>query len=197
MESDEIELKFRVSDPAAFHSLLAELGFHLDTPRTFESNTLYDTPERTLREQRQILRIRQYGNRWIVTHKRQPEGDFTPSRYKVRIETESAVEDGPSLSRIFQQLGLVPVFRYEKFRTEWSDPALANGHLVMDETAIGTFAELEGPPEWIDRTLERLSIDPAACLTHSYGKLFLEWKEQTGNPAEHFTFEEITAKTTT
>ncbi len=197
MESDEIELKFRVSDPVAFHRQLLELGFHLDTPRTFESNTLYDTPQRSLQQQRQILRIRQYGSRWIVTHKRQPEVDAIPSRYKVRVETESEVEDGPSLGRIFRQLGFVPVFRYEKFRTEWSDPLHAHGHLVMDETAIGTFAELEGPPEWIDLTLERLAIDPNACLTQSYGRLFLAWKQQTGSPAEHLTFDEIAAAKTT
>jgi adenylate cyclase, class 2 len=197
MQSDEIELKFPVSDPVAFHRKLEELSFHLDTPRTFESNTLYDTPTRSLREQKQILRIRHYGNRWVVTHKRQPDIDDLPSKYKVRVETESEVEDGPSLGRIFEQLGYTPVFRYEKFRTEWSDPLHPNGHLVVDETAIGTFAELEGPPAWIDQTLERLAVNPASCLTESYGKLFLAWKEQTGSPAEHFTFDEIAASKTT
>src|ERR1039458_3755768 len=40
--------------------------------------------------------------------------------YKVRIETETLVNDGPALAAIFHQLGFEPVFRYEKFRTEWS-----------------------------------------------------------------------------
>ena len=191
MEAAEIELKFPVNDPEALLHRLGSLGFQLDTPRTFESNTLYDTEDRGLRAQRQILRLRDYGGRWTITHKRQPAGDATPPRYKVRLETETTVDDGPAMGALLQQIGYGPVFRYEKFRTEWSDPASPGTHLVLDETAIGTFAELEGPTEWIDGTLERLGVTPESCLTESYGKLFLLWKERTGSPAEHLTFEEI------
>ncbi len=190
MHTAEIELKFPVADPEALQRQLATLGLHLDTPRTFESNTLYDTPARSLREQRRILRIRQYGDRWLVTHKC-PTPDSDDSRYKVRIETETTVENGPALGAIFQQLGYVPVFRYEKFRTEWSDSALPHAQLVIDETPIGNFAELEGPPEWIDQMVARLAIDPDTCLIDSYGKLFLNWKARTGSPAENLTFDEI------
>lgn len=195
MEAAEIELKFPVDDPSAFVRKLESLGFHLDTPRTFESNTLYDTEDRGLRSQRQILRLRQYGDRWILTHKRQPVGDTTPSRYKVRLETETAVEDGKAMDVLLQQIGYNPVFRYEKYRTEWSDSTSHNSHLVLDETAIGTFVELEGPPEWIDQTLTRLNVSISDCMTESYGKLFLLWKERTGSPAEHLTFEAVNAVT--
>ena len=115
----------------------------------------------------------------------------------LRIETETHVEDGPTLGLIFEQLGYAPMFRYEKFRTEWSEIALADayvrtlGHLVIDETPIGTYAELEGPTSWIDATLARLEVDPATCLTDSYGKLFLTWKARTGSAAENLTFDEI------
>jgi adenylate cyclase class 2 len=221
MQSAEIELKFPIHDLARLQSRLPGLGFFLDTPRTFEQNTLYDTPARILRDSRQILRVRQYGSLWTVTHKRQPiaspnsntglPGD--QSRYKVRIETETQVEDGPALGAIFEQLGYAPVFRYEKFRTEWSQitstiqgplfsdaayPAEVStpnprSHLVIDETPIGDYAELEGPPAWIDETLVKLGVDPATCLTESYGKLFLVWKQRTGSPAENLTFDEIPA----
>jgi adenylate cyclase class 2 len=196
MQSAEIELKFPVVDVDALQSKLPALGFHLDTPRTFESNTLYDTPERMLRDSHQLLRIRQYGEIWTTTHKRHPD-DEDPAqiiRYKVRIETETTVADGPALDEIFQRLGYAPTFRYEKYRTEWSYPAIQPaGHLVIDETPIGTFAELEGPVDWIDRMLAQLGIDPGVCLTESYGKLFLAWKEQTASPAENLTFDEIPA----
>jgi adenylate cyclase class 2 len=213
MQSAEIELKFPIHDLAHLQSRLPILGFQLDTPRTFEHNTLYDTPERTLRLSKQILRLRRYGEIWTVTHKRQPNscaaGD--PARYKIRLETESHLEDGPALGAIFEQLGYAPVFRYEKFRTEWSqstpaidgplfsDAALCaevaepmpRCHLVIDETPIGDYAELEGPPAWIDSTLTSLDIDPAICLTDSYGRLFSAWKERTGSPVENLTFDEI------
>lgn len=215
MQSAEIELKFPIHDLARLQSRLPSLGFVLDTPRTFEQNTLYDTPARNLRESRQILRIRRYGSLWTVTHKRQPltHPGSDPARYKVRIETETQVDDGPALAAIFAQLGYAPVFRYEKFRTEWSQftpsisgplfteealppDAAAPGsrcHLVLDETPIGDYAELEGPPAWIDETLTKLGVDPDACLTDSYGRLFLAWKERTGSPAGNLTFDEIPA----
>ena len=215
MQNAEIELKFPIDDLSRLQSRLPHLGFQIDTPRAFEQNTLYDTGRRTLRLSTQILRIRRYGEIWTVTHKRQPgnSSEEADARYKVRIETETRVEDGPALAAIFEQLGYRAVFRYEKFRTEWSQstqsiegPLFANAelgpevsklpkptHLVVDETPIGDFAELEGPPAWIDQTLAALGIDRTACLTESYGRLFLDWKNRTGSAAENLTFEEVTS----
>jgi adenylate cyclase class 2 len=197
MQAAEIELKFPVSNPESLQIRLHQLGFHLDTPRTFEHNTLYDTPDRTLRNRREVLRIRQYGPLCTVTHKRQPDqqAPVDTTRYKIRIETETIVAEGPALEEIFRQLGYLPAFVYDKFRTEWSQsvgPAPSiTAHLVIDETPIGNYAELEGPPAWIDETLAKLGVDPATCLTDSYGKLFLDWKQRTASPAENLTFTEI------
>jgi adenylate cyclase class 2 len=188
MHGAEIELKFPVSDPQAFSRKVEALGFHLETARTFEQNTLYDTPDRSLRTRRQILRLRTYGSRCILTHKRQPASPGADTRYKTRIETETAVDDCAALAEIFLQLGYVPVFHYEKYRTEWSS-AETTGHLVLDETPIGTWAELEGEPAWIDAMMERLGVAVEDSTTASYGRLFLAWKEDTGSPAEHMTFE--------
>lgn len=195
MANAEIELKLPVNDPQAFQSRLRELGFEIQTPRTFEHNTLYDTPSRDLRSRTEILRIRQYGNVWTVTHKGLAKDEKLSSspRYKVRIETETTIQDGPTLAAIFERLGYAPVFTYEKYRTEWFHRGEPSAHVVMDETPIGSYAELEGPPDWIDRTLTQLSIDPATCITESYGKLFLDWKQRTGSAAENLTFAEIAA----
>jgi len=189
MQAAEIELKFPVADVRAFRTAVEALGFTLVTERTFESNTLYDTEDRQLRERRQILRLREYGDRRTLTHKRQPEGE-ADTRYKTRIETESSVEDCAAIAEVFAHMGYVPAFRYEKYRTEWVAPAGGDGKLVLDETPIGVWAELEGEPAWIDAMLERLGVNPEQCLTDSYGKLFLRWKEESGSPAEHLTFEE-------
>jgi len=188
MQGTEIELKFVVADERRLRERVGELGFTLVTERTFEENTLYDSPDRRLRMQRQILRLRRYGGRCTVTHKRQGGGD--DRRYKTRIETESQVEDCGAMEEIFAQLGYGPVFKYEKFRTEWET---AEGHLLLDETPIGVWAELEGPTQWIDSMLERLGVAAESCTTESYGKLFLTWKERTQSPAENLTFEECAA----
>ncbi len=138
---------------------------------------------------RSLLRVRQYGGRSVVTHKRLTQPNAQDVRYKTRIETETEVEDGAAIAEIFTQLGYGPVFRYEKFRTEWD--AREGGHLVLDETPIGTFAELEGEPSWIESMLERLQVEPSRCTTESYGAMFLTWKAANASPAENLTFDEI------
>jgi adenylate cyclase, class 2 len=194
MQAAEIELKFPVDDVSGFRARVGELGFWLETERTFEGNTLYDTPDRSLRARKQILRLRSYGKRCVLTHKRKAEMGDAGSRYKTRIETESEVEDCAAMAEVFHQMGYEPVFRYEKFRTEWGSEG--GGHLVLDETPIGVWAELEGAPEWIDVMVERLGVGPDDCLTDSYGTLFLDWKAKTGAAAENMTFAEVEAAAT-
>jgi adenylate cyclase, class 2 len=190
MQAPETELKFVVDDIAAFHAAVQRSGVALKTPRTFEGNTLFDTPDRSLRAKRQILRLRQYGSHFVVTHKRVAETGAADTRYKTRIETETDVEDGAAMAEVFCQLGFCPAFRYEKFRTEWEANA-GTAHLVLDETPIGTWAELEGEPAWIEAMLRQLDVAAERCTVESYGALFLQWKERTGSPAENLTFEEI------
>ena len=181
----ETEIKFRTADPEAFTRKLAAAGFHLETPRSFESNVLYDTPDRRMRPRTEILRLREYAGRCLLTHKRLPDAGPGEDRHKHRIETETLVSDGRALAQVFASLGLTPAFRYEKWRSECKD---GEGHCVVDETPIGNFAELEGPPEWIDRTAERLGIDPGQFITLSYGRLFEQWREQHGSAAQDLTF---------
>lgn len=188
MTSVEIEVKFRVENGAALEANLRQLGFRCVTPRTFERNVLYDTPDRRLRNEQSILRIRKYGERWVLTHKCLPRDNDPQARHKHRIETETEVADGEALGAIFTQLGYQTAFIYEKWRTEYAD---ATGHCVLDETPIGYFAELEGPAEWIDAMAGRLDLEPSALMTLSYGRLFDVWREETGSSASDLTFAAI------
>jgi adenylate cyclase, class 2 len=188
MVAVETEIKFRVKDIAALAGRLHDTGFHLDTPRSFETNVLYDMHDRQMRARTEILRIRNYNGRCVLTHKRLPDDRPGEDRHKHRIETETDVADGNALAEVFRSLGLVPAFRYEKWRTEWSD---GEGHCVVDETPIGNFAELEGTPEWIDRSATRLGISDHEKLTLSYGRLFDQWRDEHHSSAEHLTFAAI------
>jgi adenylate cyclase class 2 len=184
----ETEIKFRVDDPAGLSRRLQAAGFRLQTPRSFESNVLYDTPDRTLRARTEILRIRSYAGRWVLTHKRLPDRGPGEDTHKHRIETETEVSDGDALAEVFLSIGLVAAFRYEKWRTEWED---GEGHCVVDETPIGNFAELEGSPAWIDCTAKVLGIDPGQYITLSYGRLFDQWRQQHDSHAQDLTFAAI------
>ena len=188
MTAVETEIKFRVNDVAALAARLSSAGFQLDTPRAFESNVLYDWPDRRMRTRTEILRIRSYNGRSVLTHKRLPDDRPGEDRHKHRIETETEVADGAALAEVFRSLGLVPAFRYEKWRSEWSE---GHGHCVIDETPIGNFAELEGTPDWIDHTAARLGITDRETMTLSYGRLFEQWREEHHSSAEHMTFEAV------
>jgi adenylate cyclase class 2 len=188
MQAMETEVKLRVADRDVFEQKLPGLGFTRVTARTLERNTLYDTPERGLRGTRQILRIRQYGSKWVLTHKSVPSGLTEEGLHKNRVETETEVEDGPALGKVFEALGFGPVFVYEKFRTEWADN---QGHCVLDETPLGLYAELEGPDDWIDAIAQKLGIKESDYITLSYGRIFESWRDQSGSKAQNFTFSEI------
>jgi adenylate cyclase class 2 len=187
MHSVEIEVKFRVADRAALIARLLALGFVEQTSRTFEHNVLFDTADHSLRGSRSILRIRKYGELWVLTHKCLPPGYDPAERHKHRRETETSVDDGEALAAIFESLGYLRSFTYEKWRTEYSD---GNGHCVIDETPIGLFAELEGPDHWIDRQTQALGLAPHELSTLSYGRLFEQWLTETGSAARNLTFAE-------
>ncbi len=180
----EVEIKFLVHTPSTLVRLLHESGFHERTPSTFESNTLYDTPEGDLRRSGEILRLRQYGQRWVLTHKAKADEG---GRHKSRVEQETEVADGQRMHAILTALGYLPAFRYEKYRAEYSD---GQGEVVVDRTPIGHLAEIEGPPEWIDRTAAALGVAPGDYITASYAALFFRWKQRTGSLAMNMTFEE-------
>ena len=177
----EVEIKFVLDDVRAMERRLQRLGFRRQTARTHEINTLYDQPGAVLRSRGELLRLRQYAGEWTLTHK----SKGVVGRHKSRVERETRVSDGDEAAGILEALGFAPSFRYEKFRSEWSD---GTGHVVLDETPIGNFGEIEGPPSWIDRTALALEISPDRYITDSYAQLFFKWKEATGSPAEEMTF---------
>lgn len=184
----EIEIKFRVQDLAGLRRRLRLAGFREITRPTLESNTLFDNVLGGLADRGEVLRIRRYGNRWTLTHKSRGQS----ARHKVRTETEMDIPDGETMAAIFASLGYQPTFRYEKVRSEWTD---GKGHVVLDETPIGNFGEIEGTAQWIDGTAKKLGLVVADYITASYAALFFAWKHQTKSPAREMTWKAITGKT--
>ncbi len=177
----EIEIKFRIQNPRALIRKLQEAGFRLITRRTHEMNTLYDLPGQPLRKRGDLLRLRKYGSEWLLTHKAKGKA----GRHKTRLEMETKVADGAKVEGILRALGYTPTFRYEKFRAEWAD---GKGHVVVDETPIGNFGEIEGPTRWIDQTARRLGIRPIDYITQTYAGLFFDWKRSARSPLKEMTF---------
>jgi adenylate cyclase, class 2 len=192
--SKEIEIKFRVPALRALNRKLHAAGFRLVTRRTHEMNTLYDLPGEILRRRHELLRIRKYGSSWTLTFKH----GTRRAKHSSRFEIETTVTDGKKLDAILRLLGYAPTFRYEKFRAQWADKNSVDkkenhgkGVIVVDETPVGNFCEIEGPPRWIDATAKALGVTPADYITKNYATLFLEWKQKTGNNTPEMTFQSI------
>jgi len=180
----EIEIKFRVGNLRTLSRKLRDAGFRLETPRTHEMNTLYDLPGQVLRRRKELLRLREFGSSWKLTHKSAGK----VSRHSSRTELETGVADGKKMDAILRGLGYSPSFRYEKFRAEWTD---GKGQVVVDHTPIGDFCEIEGKSRWIDATAKSLGVGREEYITKNYATLFAEWKEQTRNEAEEMTFKAV------
>jgi adenylate cyclase class 2 len=177
----EVEIKFKIQDLKALTRKLRAAGFRVVTKRTHEMNTLYDLPGQPFRQRGEVFRLRKYGDLWTVTFKAKGKA----GRHKFRKEIETHVEDGQCFAEILEAVGFAPSFRYEKFRTEWTD---GKGHVVVDETPVGYFGEIEGPARWIDAVARRLEVTSDQYIIDSYAVLFLKWKQQTGSQATNMLF---------
>jgi adenylate cyclase, class 2 len=127
----------------------------------------------------------------------QQYGNGPISRHKVREEFELEIGDPAVLAKIFQGLGMSGWFRYEKHRTTFQLPASqswARGLLIeLDETPIGTFVELEGPAEAIDRAAELLGFSKHDYILKNYLVLYVDECRKRGVQPSHMLFEKSTA----
>ena len=192
----ETEIKLRIADLAGFHRTLRKLGARSVAPggeRVHERNILFDTATEQLKKRGQLLRIRmeapaargklgKHTQRVLLTFKG-PVGtretrDSDRGAHKVREELELHVSDGGALAGIFRGLGMLPWFRYEKFRTTYrlrQAQRWAKGLLIeLDETPVGTFLELEGPARAIDRAAKALGFAKRDYIVANYFVLYRE-----------------------
>lgn len=181
----ETEIKLAVGDLAGVRRQLRRLGLRVRAPRSFEQNTLYDTARNCLRRRGALLRLRSVGGRHWLTFK----GPAGRSRhFKIREERETAVSDPVAAQRLLAGLGFVPRFRYEKFRTELAARHRAGGCVMLDETPIGNFLELEGGRGWIRRLARGLGASPRDFIVRDYASLYLAWCHRRGCRPGHMVF---------
>jgi len=185
----EIEIKLKVEDPRAMRKRLKECGFVMIERRHFESNVVFDFRNSRLRRSRSLLRLRNEGNRRILTFKGPPRPSDS---YKVRPEIEMEVSDGESLRWILKALDLHPIFRYEKYRTIFAEGGRRRTArmpvVAFDETPIGFYVELEGPGAWIDRKATLLGYRKKDYIKVSYAALYRKQRRRFGLRSEDMVF---------
>jgi adenylate cyclase class 2 len=182
--TQETEIKLAVKDARSVRRRLRAAGFVVSRPRVFEANTVFDTPELSLRASSRLLRIRQAGRVATITCKGVPE----TGKYKSREELELEIGNAAAMMSIMERLGYHRVFRYEKYRTEFRQPR-RSGVAMLDETPVGVYLELEGTPHWIDLSARRLGFEESDYITASYGRVYLDWCAASGRQPGDMTFE--------
>jgi adenylate cyclase, class 2 len=177
----EIEIKLRLNgNLSEIKHSLRDQGFRVSKSRAYESNVLLDTSQRALRSHGKLIRVRRVGARSVLTYK----GPSEAGKYKKRHEIEIPLTDAFGLEQILNEMGYHPIFRYEKFRTEYCKGP-GNGKVLLDETPIGNYLEIEGSPRWIDRTARALGFSASDYITRSYGYLYLAYcRERRTQPAD-------------
>ncbi len=166
----EIEVKFRVADRGVFEEKLRSLGAK-EGPREFETNLLFDDAARSLAASGKVLRLRRTDGRGLLTLK---GPKVVRDGVRSRLELETGVEEPDRMQAVLENIGYQPGFRYDKYRTVWNLPAFPEVEIVVDETPLGLFAEIEGPEEAIRNVATRLGASTADFIPDSYVALHLK-----------------------
>ena len=203
----EIEVKLKVGELVdaperltATKIRLEEMGATISHPREFEDNLAFDFPDRSIVRAGSLLRVRVLARGTLLTFKgpaapalaglmsggaSQAAGTSatapTPATahapVKARHETELMIpsNETDALLAIIRGLGMQPVFQYQKYRTTWEWQGL---HVLLDETPIGIYLELEGDRALIEAGAQALGYRSGDFITKSYRDLYLEQLDQ-------------------
>jgi adenylate cyclase class 2 len=181
----EVEVKFLVRDLERLRERLLEQGAQVTVQRTHEYNVRYDTPEGTLLERRQLLRLRQDRD-VVVTFKGEPPAGSDSTEAKVREELEVTVSDFETMDLILQRVGFARAQVYEKYR----ETMAVNGvEAVLDQMPYGDFVELEGPEEKLRPLAEALGLNWSRRLLTNYLALMERLKAARGLSFDDVTFD--------
>ncbi len=166
-KSTESEIKLRLESPEAGRRALLRLGARLITPRHLEDNQLYDDAAGSYAASGCVVRLRRTPGAALLTFKGRKS---VSEGVKSREELETGVGDADVAARILAGLGLLPSFRYQKYREGYAHGGLC---IELDETPVGVFLELEGAPPEIHATAAALGYRRDEYVTDSYVGLFL------------------------
>jgi adenylate cyclase class 2 len=185
-EDTELEVKFNLSGRQKMEERLAGKAA-LRAPRVHEVNLRLDTPDHALLYTGRLLRLRQ-DTRSRLTYKG-PGSEQGGAR--LRQELEFTVSDFDTTLHLFEALGYTIVLMYEKYRTTYE---LGEVEVVVDETPIGDFLEIEGPDgKSIRQAANELGLDWEKRILDSYTMLFEHTRASLGFKFRDMSFENFKA----
>jgi predicted adenylyl cyclase CyaB len=179
----EIEVKIKIENTNTIKQKLLANKFILLRNKTFEYNILFDTPQRNLKKSNLLLRLRTQENETILTFKKPPEKIHSNINYKVKEEIEVMVSNFEEMKAILMGLGFELVFIYEKYREVFKKGRV---QVMIDTTPIGSFLEIEGTAQDIDKTATVLGYKKEDYIKDNY--LVLYKKASKSNESKYMQF---------
>ena len=184
----EIEAKMKVTEHASVRAQLEKLGAK-KVGEFLETNTFFDTEDRSLLAADRGLRIRHNRNRatseeqFVLTIK----GPRQHGQLKSREETEATVGDGKTMTAVLEQLGYRVVLAFDKKRESWT---LGGCHVELDELPhLGSYVEIEGPTdEKVMKIREQLGLSDRPLVKASYIALLMTYLQEHGQTGRRVTF---------
>jgi len=168
----EIEVKILEINVEEVEEKLKKMG----AEKVFEGEVVsiyFDFPDKSLEKEGKILRLRQKGDKVILTYKELISQD----KAKIMDEYELNVDDFESMKKIFEGIGLCPLYQFRKHRTTYK---LKRTHFEIDKYPdIPAFLEIETPDlSTIDEMISELGFPKEKVNSYSikdvleyYGKL--------------------------
>lgn len=177
----EVELKAVVDDWDACRRRLERAGAALTFEGRLEDRR-YDTPDRALGAEDEVLRLRVYRN----DHGTRAElGWKGPTHYdtgyKVREELQAATTDADVLAHILLNLGYIVTRAIDRDIAQYE----VDGTTVRLERypRMDDLVEVEGTPEGIERAIDVLGVPRASFTTDRLPQFVERFQERTGERA--------------
>jgi adenylate cyclase class 2 len=177
----EIEAKMSVPKLDIVRVRLRELGAE-GGGRTLETNTFFDTEDRSLLAADEGLRLRRNHDEasgkdeHVITYK----GPRQHGALKSRDEVEVTVADYEDAAQLLERLGFVRMLSFEKRRESWK---LGGCKVELDELPyLGTYVEVEGPNEATVMTVrDQLGLCDRPVIKTSYIAMLMGYLQEHGN----------------
>ena len=181
----ECELKYLGVNLADLSRCLSDAGGE-NLGKYFESNLVFDYPDRSLRDAGILLRLREKQGQAVLTVKHPPKV-ATPSILKVFEEIETSVGDFATMKTALEAVGFSVAFAYEKVREKWKHKECV---ICLDHLPFGDYVEIEGTEATVPACADALGLGEVETSKATYHALNIEYRRANGlGPDENFVFD--------
>lgn len=176
----EIEAKMKVADFEAVRTRLGALGAKL-AGHVMETNSFFDTEDRSLLARDQGLRLRHAKDAEAGTEKSTItfKGPRLHGTMKNREERELSVGSPKDATALLESLGFARVLTFQKRRETWT---YQDCEIELDELPyLGLYIEIEGPSEAAVLVVrEKLNLSDRPMIRASYVALLITHLQERG-----------------